>query len=161
MRNPDPKHFCGGKVAFSKNGETALEAADRVQREVKAYKAAKPDYEKKRYALERRKKLTSAKGYVFRKFTHMMPIGTEVCTYTGSKINPDTPAYPTEAVGRVVWVTFEDQQAPQMHVFWYDSKSVGKTRADFLMVTSLGANPRCKIPASYRRLKRNRRGQIL
>ena len=88
MRDPDPKHFCGGRVEFSKTGETALEAADRVQREVKAYKAAKPDHTKKRYAWEKRRKLSGVKGYVFKKFTHMMPLGTEVCTYTGSKINP-------------------------------------------------------------------------
>ena len=62
MRNPDPKHFCGGKVAFSKNGETALEAADRVQREVKAYKAAKPDYEKKTVCLRTAEKTDFGKG---------------------------------------------------------------------------------------------------
>ena len=156
------EHFCEGTVEFSKTGETALEAADRVQREVKAYKDARPDHVKKRYASERRKKLSGVKGYVFKKFTHMMPVGTEVCTYTGAKINPNaTPAYPTETVGRVVWVDFGDAHAPQMYVFWYDAKSVGKTRADFLMVTSLGENPSCKIPASYRRLKRDRRGWII
>ena len=155
--------FFQGKVKNQQPGETALEAAERVLREVKAYKAGRPDAVKKKNASRRRHKLTYGKNYVFKKYTALMPVGTEVCSFTTKvpKGNALEHAYPDGGEGRVVAVSYEDAHAPQLLVFFYKTGHVGMRRADQFMVTGLGENPSCKLTPAFYRLKRNRYGMIL
>jgi predicted alpha/beta-hydrolase family hydrolase len=115
-------HFWG--VKNQQPGETVLEAADRVQREVKAYQASRPERVKRVNALQKKGRLKTVMAHNFKKYAALMPVGTEVVTKRGGM------------GGRVVSVSFADVHAPQLYVFFYKTGSVGKVRADHCMVSA-------------------------
>jgi hypothetical protein len=117
------RKFFHGVEETKQDNETMLEAADRVQREVKAYQATKPERVKRANACQKKRKLGTMMARNFKKYAALMPVGTEVTVKN------------TGVRGRVVWFSYADVHCPQLYVFFYNTGAVGKCRADHFTVT--------------------------